>query len=186
MKPSDIYVNTGTWTVFIRYKGVWDWDDLYKTMADWFRDRKYYFHEVFNKHKRLSPFGAEEQYRWTAERREEDYVSYNIAVYAHTYDAHDFVVTLPGGKKKTLTKGRIWFEFSGWVTYDYEKNFEKSAFYAQLRNFYHKYVVKKKMEAIWWDQLYYREMHKLHQLIKERLKMESRDYEHRYWTGVHR
>jgi len=89
-------------------------------------------------------------------------------------------------RKKSLTKGKIWIEFGCYVKYDYEGNFNKNAFYAQLRNFYHKYITKKKMESIWWDQLYYREMHKLHQLIKERLKMETRDYEHRYWVGVHR
>jgi len=100
MKPSDIYVVTPAWVVYLRYKGVWDWTDLYKTMADWFKDRKYNFHEVFHKHKKHSPFGSERQYKWLANRREEDYVEYNIFVYIRTYDTHDFVVTLPGGKKK--------------------------------------------------------------------------------------
>lgn len=186
MDPKDIYVRTGTWVVYIRYRGVWDFDDLYKSMNDWFKERKYYVQEVFHKHKRYSPFGVDQQFKWTAERREEDYVGYNIEIFMRTYDIHDFPVTLPGGQKKTFSKGRLWIEFRSFVEYDYQKQFDKSAFYSQLRNFYHKYIIKKKMEAIWWDQLYYREIHKLHRLIKERLKMETRDYEHQYWVGVHR
>jgi hypothetical protein len=77
-------------------------------------------------------------------------------------------------------------EFTGAVIYDWEKRWNENVFYAELKNFFNKYVIRKKMEHLWWDQLWYRELHPLHEIVKEKLKMESQEYEHRYWTGVHK
>jgi len=186
MKAEDIYVKSDTPSIYIRFKGVWDMQDLYESMVNWFRTRKYKFHEKVYKHKHPSPFGVERQYVWTAERKETEYMQFWVDVYIHTYDAHDMEVAMTDGSTRTFTKGRIWIEFKGHILYDYEKRWEKNAFYAQLRNFYHKYVLRKRMEQMWWDQLWYREIHQLHALVKERLKMASEGYEHRYWTGVHK
>jgi hypothetical protein len=180
------YNREGVPTVYIRYKGVWDMDDLYKSMVDWFRERKYKFHELIYKHKHPSPFGVERQYIWQAIKKEDEYLLFNIDIYIHTYDAHDVEVKMKDGSNKTFTKGRIWIEFRGHMAYDWEKRWENSSFYKSLRNFYNKYVIKKKKEQILWDQLWYREIHQLHAMVKERLKMESEGYEHRYWTGIHR
>jgi len=177
---------TPTATTYIKYKGVWDMQDLYESMVDWFRKRKYKFYEKIYKHKQPSPFGVERQYVWQAIRDEEEYIRFIIDTYIHTYDAHDVEVKMKNDETKTFTKGRIWLEFKGHVLYDPTKRFEKNAFYMQLRNFYNKYVVKKRMEHLWWDLLWYREIHQLHNFVKNRLKMESKGYEHRYWVGVHR
>lgn len=186
MKASDMYLISPTPAIWIRYKGFWDMHDLYGAMVEWFRQRKYKFYEKIYKHKHPSPFGVERQYIWRAERKEGDYLLFVIDIYFHTYDAHEVEVVLKNDSKKNLTKGRLWMEFKGQIEYDYAKRWERAVFFSQLRNFYHKYVIKKKMEQIWWDQLWYREMHKLRELVKERLKMESEGYEHRYWTGVHK
>ncbi len=185
MKAKDMYTGIGTPVVYIRYKGIWDMQDLYQSMVDYLKRKKYKFYEKIYKHKHPSPFGVERQYTWSATRKESEFLEFQIDIYFHTYDANDVEVIAPDGQKKTFTKGRIWMEFKGQINYDWEKRWEESAFYAELRNFFLKYVVRKKMEAMWWDQLWYREIHKLHEVVKERLKMESREYEHRYFTGVH-
>ncbi|HII17360.1 TPA: hypothetical protein HA361_05600 [Candidatus Woesearchaeota archaeon] len=172
--------------VYIRYKGVWDMEDLYQQMVDWFRQRKYHFYEKIYKHKHPSPFGIERQYVWAAHRHEDDYLSFHISIYFHTYDAHDVEVLMKDGSTRAFTKGRIWMEFTGKMEYDDEKRWEERAFYYSLRNVYNKYVIKKKKEQLWWDQLWYREIHQLYNLVQQRLKMESEGFEHRYWTGVHR
>jgi hypothetical protein len=184
LKESD-YVKTPTPAVYIRYKGVWDMQDLYLSMVDFFRKRKYKFHEKIYKHKSPSPYGVERQYIWSAEKREDQYMFFNIDIYFHTYDAHDVQVKMKDGTSKTMTKGRIWMEFKGHMAFDWEKRWENTPFFKKLRNFYNKYVIKKRMEQIWWDQLYYREIHQRHALVKQKLKMESEGFEHRYWTGVH-
>ncbi len=186
MKASEMYTKSGTPSAYIKYKGVWDMQDLYESMIDWLRKRKFKFHEKIYKHKHPSPYGVERQHVWQATRNEEEYIQFVIDVYIHTYDAHDVEVKMKDGSMEKFTKGRIWFEFKGHIIYDYDKRFEKTAFYAQLRNFYNKYIVKKRMEQRWWDLLWYNNIQPLHNFVKERLKMESEGYEHRYWTGVHR
>jgi len=185
MEASDAYVKSDTPSVYIRYKGVWDMEDLYLSMVDYLRQRKFRFHEKIYKHKHPSPFGVERQYIWQAEREEEEYIRFVIDIYSHTYDAHDVEAVMKDGSKKAFTKGGLWMEFKGHVLYDFEKRWERNAFFAQLRNFYNKYIIKKRMDQLWWDRLWYREIHPLHDLVKRRLKMESEGYGHRYWTGVH-
>lgn len=186
MEAKDIYKEGRMPSVYIRFKGVWDMQDLYESMINFFRTRKYKFHEKKHKHKRLSPHGAERQYVWSAERKEDEYLQFFIDIFVHTYDAHDVEVVMKDGSTEKFTKGRLWIEFRGHMLFDYQKRWEKNAFYANLRNFYHKYVMRKKIENVWWDQLWYREIHQLHALVKERLKMASEGYAHRYWTGVHK
>lgn len=183
--PTHLYVKSPMGKQFIRYKGVWDMDDLYKKMADWFRQRKYNFYEKVYKHKAPSPFGKERQYVWSAIRKEEDYYLFEIDIYMHTYDAEDVEIKNTDGTSKIMTKGRIWIEFDGRVIFDYEKRWEESRFYAHLRNFYNKYVIKKRIEHILWDILWYREIQKLHELVADTLNLYSKEHEHRYWTGVH-
>ncbi|HLC64835.1 MAG TPA: hypothetical protein VJI46_01785, partial [Candidatus Nanoarchaeia archaeon] len=64
-KRTHFYVKSPTGQLWLRYKGVWDMDDLYKKMADWFRSRKYNFYERAFKHKTPTAFGKERQYNWT-------------------------------------------------------------------------------------------------------------------------
>ena len=56
---------------------------------------------------------------------------------------------------------------------------------AHLKSFYNKYIIKKKYEGVWWDELYYKIVMRLHALLKERLKMVSEGFEHRHFAGVH-
>ncbi|HLC65438.1 MAG TPA: hypothetical protein VJI46_04940 [Candidatus Nanoarchaeia archaeon] len=184
-KPTHFYVKAPTGQVWLRYKGVWDMDDLYKKMADWFRSRKYNFYEKAFKHKAPTAFGRERQYNWTGERKEEEYYKFVIEIYMHTYDAQDIEVKNQDGSTKIMTKGRIWIEFKGNIDFDYEKRFQDEKFFANLRNFYNKYIIKKRVEHILWDQLWYREIQKLYELVMDTLNMYSREHEHRYWTGVH-
>ncbi|MFC1768401.1 hypothetical protein ACFLZX_01430 [Nanoarchaeota archaeon] len=180
------FANKATFgTLHIRYKGVWNMNDLYSKMADWFRKRKYNFYEKTYKHKAPSPFGKDRQYQWDGVRIEEDYYKFIINIYMHCYDVSDFEAKKPDGTSDILTKGRIWIEMTGRIDLDYDNKFEESKFYANLRNFYNNYVLKKRVEHILWDQLWYREILKLHELIEKTLKMHTTEHEHRHFTGVH-
>ncbi|MFH1641440.1 MAG: hypothetical protein ABIC04_00915 [Nanoarchaeota archaeon] len=170
---------------FIRYKGVWDMQDLYEAMIDWFRRNKYYFKEAVYKHKHPSPFGAERQHVWEAKRNETDYIQIKYHVYIHIYDARDVEVQMPEGDKKIYTKGRIWIEVKVSVISDFEGRWNKKMFYAHLKDFYNKYVIRKNFTEGWGPKHRY-EMYNFVAMIKQRLKMESDEYEHRYFTGVHK
>ncbi len=170
---------------FIRYKGVWDMQDLYEAMVDWFRKRKFRFREHIYKHKHPSPYGAERQYTWEAIREENDYIQTVYHIYLHNYDIRDVEVVMADGSKKVFTKGRIWFEIKVSFVTDYDEAWDDKSFYRHLKSFYNKYVIKKNFTQGWGPKNRY-EMYNFAAMIKERLKMESDEYEHKYFTGVHK
>ena len=170
---------------YIRYKGIWDMQDMYETIADWFRKRKYKFHEKVYKHKHPSPYGVERQYVWDAERTENDFIHFIYNMYVHTYDAHDIEVVKPDGTKKIFTKGRIWIEIKVRVLTDWDKKWTEKSFYASLKNFYNKYIIRKDIIQGWFPKMRY-EMYELQAMLKARLKMEADEYEHMHGSGVHR
>lgn len=174
----------GMLTNYIQYKGVWDMQDLYEFVASFFHRDKFKFHELRYIQKKPGPFGPETYYVWEATREVEEYYKFIIRLFLHTFDTQDVEVVMKDGSKRTFTKGRLWIQFRGNIEMDYEKRWEDNAFYANLRNFYHSYVIKKKIEGIWWDHMYYKVFLRLQSLVKERLKMESEGFEHRYFAGV--
>ena len=169
----------------IRFKGVWDMQDLYEWMASYLREKKYKFYERIYKHKHPSPFGVERQYIWTAENLVDDVYLFVIHIYMHTYDAQDIQVKLKDGSVKTYTKGRIWVEFGGGVKMYEDERWVSNRFWASLRIFLNNYIMRKKHGWDIWDVLWYREVHKLVWLTRRRLKMEYDEYEQKNWTGVH-
>jgi len=187
MRAAQIHRKEELFPAFVantRYKGVWDMEDLYVSIADWFKKRKFKLYETNIKHKHPSPFGVERQYFWKAERFETDYVKIRIDLYMHTYDARD-VEIVENNRKKIMTKGRIWIRITGAQEFDYEKSFEKGRFYAHLKHFYNRHIIKKEIDQRYWDFVWHREVMKLQAFVHEKLKVEAREYEHRYQTGVH-
>ena len=98
---------------------------------------------------------------------------------------HDVDVVAKDGTKKKMAKGKIWIQLYGEVVHDPHKEWEKTAFMAHLKSFYNKYVIRKRSESVWWDEMYYNVFLQLHALIKERLKMTSEVYEHRHFDRTH-
>lgn len=187
MKPDDFVQNAEipTWPIYIQYKGIFDMQDLYDSIAGFLTQKKFKLYEVQQRHRRPSPFGAEILYQFRGEREVEEYYKWIVNITIETFDLHDIEVVLKGGARKKMSKGRLWIKFDGVVTTDYEKVWEKSAFLAHLKSFYNKYVIKKRFEGIYWDELHYNIVLKLHALIRERLKMLSEGYEHRYYSRIH-
>jgi len=185
MDPADfVFPEVPVKTTYLQYKGVFDMQDLYEYVASFFNRQKFKFYELRYILKKPGPFGADVQHVWEATREVEDYYKFVMNIYLHTFDAEDMEVVMKDGTKRTFTKGRLWIQFRGKIQTDYEKKWEDNAFYANLRNFYHKYIVLRKIEAIWWDNFYYNVYLKLHSLVKERLKMESEGFEHKYFHKV--
>lgn len=172
-------------TLYIQYKGIFDLDDIYLSIADFFRHKKFKLYEIQQRHRRPGPFGAELYYHYRATRKVEDYYSWEVNIVIETFDLRDVEVVLKDGTKKKMSKGRLWVQIRGQVDYDYEGNWKKSVFLAQLQNFYNKYIIKKRIESVWWDQLQYKIVIALHTLIKERLKMASEGSPSRFMHGVH-
>ena len=187
MKPEEFIQNVEipTYTVYLQYKGIFDMQDLYQTIADFFKEKKFKFYEKQQRLRRPGPFGAEVRHEFQAIRNVEEYYRWEVNVNMETFDMHDVEVLGRNGLRKKMSKGRLWIQMYGNCETDYEKVWEKSAFLAQLKSFYNKYIVRKTFEGIWWDELYYKVFMRLHALIKERLKMASEGFEQRHFGGVH-
>ena len=136
MKPEDFihFPEAPTPTVYIQYK----------------------LYEKQQRLRRPSQFGAEIFYQFEAKRKVEEYYEWIVNINIETFDMRDIEVVMKDGTKKKMSKGRIWVQLYGNCDTDYEKVWEKSAFLAQLKGFYNKYIVKKRFEGIWWDELYYK------------------------------
>ena len=185
MKADEFVIEAGTPTFFLQFKGLWDMQDVYATIADFLRRQKFKLHEKLQRHRAPSPFGVERQYLFEAERVTEEYYKWFITVDIETFDEHEVEVITKEGFKKKMAKGRMWVRVSGRVETDYDKMWEKSAFMAQLRNFYNKYVIRKTWEGVLWDEMYYNIIQKMFNVIKERLHTVSEGYEHRHFSKVH-
>ena len=187
MKPEDFIhnVDAPTHTVYIQYKGIFDMDDIYHSIADFFRRKKFKFYERQQRSRKPGPFGAEILYQFEAKREIEDYYEWQVFITIETFDLRDIEVVSKNGAKKKMSKGRIWVQLYGNVATDYAKMWEKSAFMAYLRSFYNKYIIRKKFEGVWWDEFYYNIILRLHALIKESLKMTSEVNETRHHSRVH-
>lgn len=172
-------------SVYMQYKGIFDMQDLYESIADFFRQKKFKFYEKQQRLRRPGPFGSEILYAFEARRKVEDYYEWVVILNIETFDMREIEVVLNDGTKKKMTKGRLWVQLNGVVEMDYEKLWEKNAFIAALKGFYNKYVIKKRIEGLWWDELQYRIVLRLHALIKERLKMASEGFGFRHMSGVH-
>ena len=171
--------------LYVQYKGVFDMQDLYETIVDFFIQKKFKFYEKQQRYRKPGPFGVEILYQFEATRKIEDYYMWIVGVTIETFDMHDVEVVAKDGSRKKMQKGRIWIQITHNCVTDYEKNFQKSAFMAHLRGFYNKYVVRKRAEGVWWDELYYNIVLKLQSVIKERLKMASEGYETRHHSRTH-
>ena len=187
MQPDDfIHFNEApTRTAYIQYKGIFDMQDLYESVADFFSQKKFKFYEKKQRYRKPGPFGPEILYQFEANRTIEDYYKWYVYITMETFDVHDVEVVSKDGTKKKMTKGRIWVQLYGKVEMDPEHVWDKSAFLAHLKGFYNKYVLRKRIEGVWWDELQYKIVLRLHALIKERLKMSSEVNETRHHSGVH-
>lgn len=155
----------------IKYVGVMDFASFLKAMHHWYIDHEYEFHETVYKHKVPTPAGAEQEIKWTGWRKITPYVRYWVDVFIHTWDMQT-VDIVKDGKKVKGVKCRLLVEFSGKVELDWSERFGGSVFLQNLQDWYHKYILKKDIEDIWEDELYYRVL-SLYSIAKKSLEIET-------------
>ena len=169
-------------TLTVRYVGIFDFEGLYRLMVDWFKKRRYWFHEHTYKYKVPLPTGAELEIKWYAEKNITDYFREKINVEFHIWDYTE-VEVLQNGVKKELAKARMDIKITGELILDWQDKFEGSKFKKLVRDFYNYHIIRKKVETIWHDEVHYRDL-KLQTLIKEYLDMEAKANEYRDYLGV--
>ncbi|HLD87532.1 MAG TPA: hypothetical protein VJB12_05730 [Candidatus Nanoarchaeia archaeon] len=179
------WIKQPTATLYIQHKGVWDMDGLLKLIAGFYTEHKFKFYEKQQRHRHPGPFGVERFYVFEAYRNVDEYHRFNSFIRLETFDEQDVEVIGRDGSKRMMAKGRLWIQMGCRVDNDFDERWTKSWFSLNLRKFFNTRVIPKRMELRFWDTLYYTVLLKLHTLITEKLKMESRFNEDRYRAGVH-
>jgi hypothetical protein len=167
--------------MIVRYKGVLDLEGLYRVIVQWLKSRRFWFHETTYKHKVPSPFGAEEEITFNAERKCTEYYKDEIRIYTHIWDQQE-VEVIKEGKKQKLIKAKVEIVISGTLTLDWQGMFDKSKFMQKIRTFMHAHLIHEKIENIWYDELYYRTI-KLQAVIKDYIDMQSKSHEYAGYLG---
>ena len=152
----------------LRYKGIVDFDGLYKMMHGWFGEREYDFLERRFKRKERAE-GDEYEINWEAWREVTDFVQNWVTIYFHVWDYRE-VEIIKDGKKKKVGKCRMLIDFSFWLTLDYEDRWEDTALKRALLEFYIKYVIRHDLDDYYGDKLWYN-TNKLQQDVKKYLGM---------------
>lgn len=160
-------------TFRIKYDGMFDWTGLYKLIYEWFIDRGYYFEEKVAAHKIPTPMGAEDEYEFEGWKRTTSYMKEVIKMHLHFFEMRD-VEVIKDGQKKKMVKARVIMTFSGGIETGYAGRWSQTQLGQQLRGLLENYVIKKELESIWWDRLYY-VMIKLHTEIKNYLNMQAKE-----------
>lgn len=159
----------------IKFKGVIDWDEVYRVSYDWLISRGYEVHETKYKEKEASPIGPEYEADWQAWKRITEIYKWWIYIHYHFWDVHD-VEIIKGGKKKKAIKGRMMALVYGKVEVDYTQQFEAAKWQKHLETFLLRYVWKKKLEGKWEDKLRFK-VYELTNVMKTALGMEIKGSE---------
>lgn len=156
----------------IKFSGIFDMQNFMKTLRSWIVNQGFEFHEKGLKYKVPSPAGAEQEFAWWGWRKVNDYVKYHIDIFFHFWEVHD-VEVVKDGKKQKLQSAKVQIEMTARYELDWSNRFGGSRFLQALADFYDKYIVRKDIETVYEDKLYYR-LYRLHQLAKEYLEFETK------------
>ena len=156
----------------IKYRGMFDLEGLYRTMAKWFKDGRYELHE--NLYKSKPP---ETEVRWMAERRRTNWVLERVTVHVHMWGDYDVEVIVNGQKKK-MAKVRMIITINCGIFTAYDDIFGKPRWTAsnlerRLQKIMYGWVMKREVGGLYEDRLYY-ELYDLYSIIKEYLKFGAR------------
>ncbi len=165
----------------MRYIGLYDFNALYTMMAEWLKQRGFWYRETKYKHTG-DPTGAEVELTLEAERKITDYYKYDITIEFHIWDMRNVELNVEG-KKKVMQHGRMYINLNAEMTLDWQGRWSKTSFTKFLRDFYNKHIIKETIEGAWYDTLQFR-LYKLQNLIKEYLDMQTKWNEYAGYLGA--
>ncbi|MGM5488295.1 MAG: hypothetical protein ACQESG_05070 [Nanobdellota archaeon] len=155
----------------VKFKGVFDFQNLFQTIYDWLDDHEYEVNEKIFKHKIPTPKGAEKEIEWAAHREVTHYIKYNINFKFRIFDLRD--VEIQRGEQKLMKSyGKVRVTISPVLEVDYNDVFSGNKFKQFLGKLFNDRVYDPDIGALYADPLQYR-MYQLQALIKQTLDMDA-------------
>jgi len=152
--------------MFIKHKGYFDFNNLLQDIKSWFDENDYDFSAPKHKHK-----ASEEEVKFEGERKITGYIKFVLTVAMRIWEFKE-VEVIKEGKKVKANYGRVALEFTPAYVLDYEERIKKGGLLQELQDFYHKYIIKRKIEDYWEDELM-RQASGLISVIKKDLNYEA-------------
>ncbi|HLC84947.1 MAG TPA: hypothetical protein VJH22_04095 [Candidatus Nanoarchaeia archaeon] len=131
----------------IKYNGLVNLGDLFRTVRGWFNAHKYLFVEKTMKHK-TGGEGVEKEYEWQAKKKVYDYLEYTVITRFKVKNAVD-VEVIKDGQKQKLSQCSVVIEIDGVLKYDPLERFGKSLFGKNLQRIYHRFFARKDIIFSW-------------------------------------
>jgi len=125
----------------IRYKGVFDFEGVYKYVHDWIVRYGYRFHEKNYKDKLDTALGSETEVEIWGEKEVTEYYRHKIAVSFHTWETKDVMVT-ENGKQVKRSRGRIEIKINGSLVTDWQGKYKGSSVKKYMEKFMNDVVLK--------------------------------------------
>ncbi len=158
--------------LMIRYKGVFDYDGMYKMMHSWLISKRFLFNETKYKDKVATPFGNEVEIKWEAEKKVTEFIKEYIVIEFHLWDFSE-VEIIKDGKKIKQAKTRMEIKFFAKMELDYSQKFAKGGNFAQkLGKFYVENIIYWDWRIKYANALEY-SLYDLHTKVKKYLNMDS-------------
>lgn len=129
----------------VRQKGIFDMNELYKTMFRWFSQHNYDFQEKEYIDKVQPDGGRVLELGWWSYRKISDYVRFRIKVKFLVVGLKDIEIEVDGMKRKT-NSGDCEIRFTAWIETDYEGKWEANPITKFFREFYNKYIMRSRIE----------------------------------------
>ncbi|MFH1439081.1 MAG: hypothetical protein ABIG89_00825 [Candidatus Woesearchaeota archaeon] len=170
-----ITMGVGAQPQSIIFKGIFDFDDLYKSLHEWFVFKGYTLHESKYKMKSKDT-GVEKEIIWTAWRNVTDFIKYWFNIHIQMWNIEPIEV-VKDGQKKVLIKARLFIQINAKIECDYNNRFESSKFKQNLRKFLVDFVLKGKIDSMWGDKAQFMQ-YKVLDVIKQTLDMQIKGNEH--------
>ncbi len=126
----------------IRYRGIFDFDGLYKFIVKWIKDHDFDFYET-----RVMDKPPYKIHKLMGRKKINFMVMFVIHTELWLWEAKP-VKIIKNGKTKTLTEARMKILISGDIIWDYDGDFEKSQGLKKMENFlnwkilYHENLLK--------------------------------------------
>lgn len=164
--------------VIVKFKGIFDFKNLFLVMYDWLTHQGYEVSEKKFKHKVPTQKGAEEEVGWTASRPVTHYYTYQIDIDMKFMDLKE-VEIVKEDKKQQLSFAKVRIILVPTVILDPE-NQANNTFRQEFMKFFNRFIYSSDLNAIIYDRLYYR-VYKLQGVIKNYLDMEGQYNAHEGW-----
>jgi hypothetical protein len=155
----------------VRYRGVFDYDGLYKMMHAWLVSKRFVFHEESYKDKASTPAGNEIQAKWKGERKVTEFIKEYIRIEFHLWDYAE-VEIIKDGRKIKSGKARLEIKFFADLELDYSQRFAGDDFSKRLGKFYVEKIIYWDWRIKYANALEYL-VYDLHTKVKKYLNMDT-------------